>query len=226
MSILLVFDIDGTLTDTVSAHRASFYETLLKYELSGNPGETGYKHHTDSNIFREIYTSQRSDWSEEKLQEFERKLTENIDTRLGANVREIHGAGKFLRELSKNGIPFGYATGSFERPAYMKLERANLPTDVPLSHASRFSERESIVLATIQECEVIYGKKFDQVLSVGDGSWDYKTALNLDLEFLGIAKDEDSANSLRALGASRIVSDYSDLDFLFRGILGSLIQAL
>lgn len=220
MSTLLIFDIDGTLTDTVPIHRSSFHETLLECGLSGlDPKITSFKHHTDSNIFKEIYNSQADDWEEGMLLSFELKLTERIRPKIEESGNEIPGAKEFLGHLSEKGIAFGYATGSFEKPARLKLQKAQLPLHVPLSHASSFLDRESIVQDTIRNCEAAFGSDFSRIISIGDGIWDYKTAENLGLEFLGIAKDDQASRELRAVGAKKIISNYLDFEPLLREFL-------
>ena len=44
-----------------------------------------------------------------------------------------------------------------------------------------------MVLDAIERAKAYYNiSKFDEIISVGDGIWDLKTAQNLDLNFIGI----------------------------------------
>lgn len=59
---LAIFDIDGTLTDSIDIHQAAFrgaLELVGVTEYDGNWGN--YKHHTDSYIFRAIYELTKAD---------------------------------------------------------------------------------------------------------------------------------------------------------------------
>ncbi len=221
MSLLLVFDIDGTLTDTVAIHRAAFHEVLLGYGFAGlNPNGTGYKHHTDSNIFKEIYSSQNADWNESILKEFEKELTANIRGRIEKGIVEIDGAKEFLNELSEKNIAYCYATGSFQEPAFLKLKNTSLPLEPPLSNASFHYDRESIVGFAIEESRKFYKREFSKIISLGDGVWDFNTAKNLNLEFIGIAKNSEIRESLESVGVSQIYSNYGSL----KPVLYDLLQ--
>ncbi len=56
---LAVFDIDGTLTDSVFIHQSTFIKALEKVGLSNfDTNWSNYKHHTDSFIFKTIVESQ------------------------------------------------------------------------------------------------------------------------------------------------------------------------
>ncbi|MEI1279534.1 HAD hydrolase-like protein [Leptospira venezuelensis] len=210
-SILLVFDIDGTLTDTVSLHRKAFHEVLIRFGLPGLNSEVHqYKHHTDSNIFKEIYSSYKNDWTEEISEKFEKELYESIKEQFQNGILEIPGAKFFLETLRSQGIPFAYATGSFYEPAFLKLESCGLPLDVPLGTASSFYERESIVEHAILESRKKYNSNFSKTICFGDGIWDSKTAQNLGLEFIGIGEDLKLISELENSRIDHMFKDYSD----------------
>ncbi|PJZ48714.1 HAD family hydrolase [Leptospira saintgironsiae] len=211
MSVLVVFDIDGTLTDTVSLHRKAFHEVLISFGLPGLGSEIKeYKHHTDSSIFKEIYTSFKTDWDEKVSKKFEEELAQNIKEKFQKGISEISGAKVFLERLRSAKIPFGYATGSFYRPAFLKLKDCGLPLDVPLATASSFYERESIVQSVVEESCKKYSKSFSKTICFGDGIWDSKTARNLGLEFIGITEDPKLHSEWKYQNIHHVFRDYSD----------------
>ncbi|PJZ76387.1 HAD family hydrolase [Leptospira neocaledonica] len=211
MSVLVVFDIDGTLTDTVSLHRKAFHEVLVSFGLPGLSSEVKeYKHHTDSHIFKEIYTSYKDGWTEEISKKFEEELTRNIKEKFQNGISEISGARIFLEKLRSEGIPFAYATGSFYEPAFLKLEYCGLPLDAPLATASSFYERESIVQFAMAESHKKYSKQFSKTICFGDGIWDSKTAQNLGLGFVGISDDPTLLSEWKDREIRHVFRDYSD----------------
>ena len=119
---LIVFDIDGTLTDSVTIHKKAFVEVLNKMGVKEkNPAFNFFKHHTDSFIAKEIYESEiDSSFSNEKMNEFESGLNEKISLE---KINEISGAKKLIERLEKE-TDFGvcFATGSLRRPAEYKLK--------------------------------------------------------------------------------------------------------
>lgn len=57
---LIVFDIDGTLTDSVAIHQAGFVQALKHLGVTAmDENFHAYKHHTDLHIARSIYEYRR-----------------------------------------------------------------------------------------------------------------------------------------------------------------------
>ena len=185
---LIVFDIDGTLTDSVKPHQKAFIEMLYEVGIATINSEfKSFKHHTDSFIAKEIYENEKQKpFSESKIIEFERGLTQKISLE---KINEIIGAKKLI-EMLENQTDFGvcFATGSLRRPAEFKLKSIGILFDEnQLVGSDKIHEREKIVTEAIENALDYYKvKKFERIISVGDGLWDLLTAQNLGLEFIGI----------------------------------------
>ena len=185
---LIVFDIDGTLTDSVKIHQAAFIESLLEIGVENiDTNFKTYKHHTDSYIAKVIYENDRNKlFSDSKILEFERLLNDKIST---SKINEILGA-KALISFIENETDFGicFATGSLLKPAEYKLKSIGIHSPENLLVASNhIFEREKIVQKTIKNASRFYNvNQFERIISIGDGLWDLKTAQNLNLEFIGI----------------------------------------
>lgn len=185
---LIVFDIDGTLTDSVSIHQIAFREALQAIGVdSFDDRFHSYIHHTDSHIARVICEKSFADvFTVNQRREFEGRLFERI---CSAPITEIPGARNFLKHLeteSEFGICF--ATGSLYRPAAYKLDQIGISYDTDLLVASdELEEREKIVERAIDKaCSYYRVTGFERIISIGDGLWDLKTAQKLGLEFIGI----------------------------------------
>ena len=188
MKTLIVFDIDGTLTDSVKVHQKAFSEMLIEIGVKNiNKEFKSFKHHTDSYIAKEIYeNNQKSIFSDKKMNEFESGLNEKINK---VNINEILGAKELIKKLEKEtDLGICYATGSLRRPAEHKLKSIGINfEDIQLVASDKILERENIVQKAIQNAQSHYGiEKFDRIISVGDGLWDLLTAKNLDIEFIGV----------------------------------------
>lgn len=185
---LIVFDIDGTLTDSVKSHQKAFVEMLSEIGVKEISLEfKSFKHHTDTFIAKEIYEADcNMPFSEDKLCEFESGLTQKISCEI---INEIDGAKKLI-EILENTTDFGvcYATGSLRRAAEYKLKSIGINFDKKQLVASdNIYEREKIVGEAIKFATLYYkAEKFERIISVGDGLWDLLTAKNLGLEFIGI----------------------------------------
>jgi len=202
---LAVFDIDGTLTDSVPVFQAAYTEALqpFKFEvIDTNWGD--YEHHTDSWIFQKIYRTNhgrlpdaaaRKRFSDELLRVYSHAIREKP-------VLEIPGAARFI-EFLENKTPWAiaFATGSLEPPARLKLDACVIPYgEATLATSSDFLTREDIVGAAIEGAKKHYGcNHFKTVISFGDGLWDFKTAQNMNLHFIGIGEGP-KAEHLTKLG--------------------------
>ena len=167
-----------------------------------------YKHHTDSYALRYNYERNfESKMPEGLLHDFEEDLV--LQMNKFDPVVEINGAKRLLDFLRDQKIPFCFATGALPKPAILKLEQCNLWYDEQLLATSKTHEaREGFVLDAIDRAKQFYQKsEFDQVISVGDGIWDLKTAQNLSLDFVGIG--ERNKNKLLAAGAAHCFDDLS-----------------
>ena len=210
---LIVFDIDGTLTDSVKAHQKAFRETLFQIGVSEINSEfKSFKHHTDSFIAKEIYEqNQNEPFSRERAELFEKGLTERIKL---TSFREIRGAKSLLDTLELDS-EFGicYATGSLRNAAKHKLNSIGIQyEDWQLVASDRIYERENILRKAILNSSKHYDvETFDRIISVGDGLWDLLTAKNLKIEFIGVG--EKNKEVLMQNGAKLIVRDLQELTF-------------
>ena len=204
---LIVFDIDGTLTDSVIQHQKAFTETLLEIGVNKiNSDFKSFKHHTDSFIAKEIYEeNQNKPFTKDKIQKFKNGLTQRINL---VNFKEIEGAKDLVEKLQKES-EFGvcYATGSLRKPAEHKLNSIGLKFEEwQLVASDQIYSRENIVEAAIKSsCKNYNVEKFERIISVGDGLWDLLTANNLKLEFIGVG--EKNRELLIQGGAKRVVQD-------------------
>lgn len=220
---LVIFDIDGTLTQTSLIDELCFqrtYSELLELPDILSALET-CPHISDTGLTRHIYQTSfgRAPADHEEAAICERVvywLEEHL--RLDpAHFAEVSGAGTMLEQLAaKHDWAIAVATGCWRASAEMKLRAANIALHhKPGGFAEDGPARESIVSAAMDRASQHYNRtSFDKIVSVGDGVWDVKTAANLGLPFVGIAKDA-RAEALQQLGAKHIVPDFSDAESFF-----------
>lgn len=186
---LIVFDIDDTLTKSEYQHQLAYVNTMKEFgitEINQNWGE--YQHHTDSYILKKNYEKNLNDTFDFSfITDFENRMTEIILSL--KKVSEINGAKKFIEYLAnKTDYAISFATGSLLKPAFIKLNQAGINYNEKLVvGANEIYEREGIVKEAIERAKEFYKvKSFDNIISIGDGIWDLKTAKNLGLHFIGI----------------------------------------
>jgi phosphoglycolate phosphatase-like HAD superfamily hydrolase len=187
---LIIFDIDGTITDSVKIHQKAFVEALHDLGITNMDSNfKAYKHHTDSYIAKVIFENDtKEEFTNSKIREFEAFLMKRMSD---SKISEILGAKKLIDYLkSKTEFAISYATGSLKKPAEFKLNAIGIDyAKEQLVASNNIFERENIVLQAIKNASVFYGiNNFERIISVGDGLWDLKTANNLNIEFIGIGK--------------------------------------
>ena len=210
---LIVFDIDGTLTDTVHLHQMAFKKGLQFIGVSTyNDAFSTYKHHTDLHIAKVIYESNTGNpFLPATIHTLDTFLYEEIKQ---APIQEINGAKKLVEKLELH-TDFGvcFATGSLYQPAVLKLNRIGVSFDpFQLVASNTIEERENIVNQAINNAKRYYNTpQFDRIIAVGDGLWDLFTAKNLNLEFIGIGTSNQAI--MQANGMLIHFKDLQDFHF-------------
>jgi phosphoglycolate phosphatase-like HAD superfamily hydrolase len=213
---LIIFDIDGTLTDSVAIHQAAFVKTLKQLGIAEmNEQFHAYKHHTDLHIAKTIYEAFTSkQFDQHVIEQFEQSLHLNISETL--DIAEIKGAKKLLEHL-ENDSEFGlcYATGSMYKPATFKLNKIGINfSPLQLVACNDIEDREGILHLAIENAKKHYQvEHFQRIISIGDGLWDLKTAQNLALEFIGIGSKNKPV--MEAHGMTVHLNDFENLEVKF-----------
>lgn len=221
---LVIFDIDGTLTETDQVDEICFVQALADAhsitEISTD--WAGYSHTTDSAITRHIFQEQFNRTPEEaELQKFKScfvKLLQSYKVKDSTLFAEIAGASFMLPRLNREPEwRVAIASGGWRVSATLKLEVAGIEAhDFPAAFAEDGLSRENILQSAVSKAQVHYQQShFDRVVSVGDGLWDVRTASNLKFPFLGIGSGERE-KKLRRAGASHVIKDYIDYSQLIR----------
>ncbi len=217
---LALFDIDGTLTETnevddkcfINAFAASHQITEIETDW------TKYNHVTDSGIVLEVFNQRlgRSP-NEQDLFIFKSYFIESLNdfaSRDETLFAEILNAKAMLENLKlEKDWAIALATGCFYESAKLKLEKVKIDIkDFPIGTADDAISREEILQTAIEKSVEKFGlKKFEKIVSIGDGVWDARTARNLNLDFIGIASGK-KAEALREAGANYIVKDFRNYE--------------
>jgi phosphoglycolate phosphatase-like HAD superfamily hydrolase len=193
---LAIFDIDGTLTDSVKIHQSAFIKALNNFGLFDfNTNWSSYKHHTDSYIFKTIFEAQlKKTLVPKDIEHFEDLLYELIsEAIIQSPIIEIDGAKKFLSSLQYNSdFDIVFATGSLFNPAKLKLEQVGISLpDTLIISANKIFSRDELILKAIETAKVFYSNnRYEQIISFGDGLWDYETSKNINIDFIGIGNEK------------------------------------
>lgn len=217
MKNLVLFDIDGTLTESNQLDSICYVEVVKRVlDIDHVDDDWSHYHHvTDAGVLAEIYQEHfHKDISEAVASEFKEQFLQTIRNKLrstNAGIRPVPGAREalgILRESDKWVIAL--AGGCWRESAEIKLHNARVTlNNIPIFSADDAIARTEIMSKAINTMLVTTGLDcFRKIVYVGDAVWDVKASRELDIAFLGVGAIREK---LLAAGASHVISDYSDI---------------
>jgi phosphoglycolate phosphatase-like HAD superfamily hydrolase len=219
---LVIFDVDGTLTQTMKADEECFVRSLAEVCGFGDVDTdwSRYKHATDSGVFHEIYesrTGRSPSPSEISLfrQHFAGLLAQVLSE---AAFAAVAGAPLLLSLVADSAeYRIALATGAWRDSARLKMTSAGLCyDDYPAASSDDALDRESIIRFSMRRAAERYGRVGSTVY-VGDGVWDARACRSVGIPFIGIATDGRAAR-LSAEGAVCVFPDFSDPDLFLSSL--------
>jgi len=216
--MLLIFDIDGTLTDTKKVDDNCFitaFQDEFKVVLTNTDWAT-FTNVTDIGLFNELYKSIffHSPTISEELN-FKNRFFNYLESELKSNqdnFKAVNGASDFIEFcVSHKDYKIAYATGGWKNSAVIKLNAANIfHQDIPLCSCDSFIRRQDILLKAIEQSKQHYQvSDFNNIFYFGDGEWDFKTTKELQIPFVGV--NTEGNKKLENLGTGKIIKDFTDL---------------
>lgn len=215
---LIVFDIDGTLTDTHHADADLFFKAICENLEITNLIKTweNYKYSTDSGFLLEICEQhlKRPPTAEEnkKIQTYFhtslKKYFNELTCQPIAGAQEIFS---YIHTLGNWNIAI--ATGAWNESALIKLTTAKIPhTNIPLATSSEHIERSEIIKIAIERAKEIYQiQNYNHVIYVGDRKWDLLAAKTLNIGFIGIGENiKNVIHELHPELTNNVISHYLD----------------
>jgi phosphoglycolate phosphatase-like HAD superfamily hydrolase len=217
---LVIFDIDGTLTQTVKADEECFVRSLA--EVCGicnvDTDWSRYKHATDSGVFHEIHEVHTGrPPSAAEVSRFRQYFVGLLSQALSESAfAAVAGAPELLSRLARSGEHrVALATGAWRDSARLKMASAGMCyEDYPSASADDAFDRESIIKLCRQRAVERYDR-CDGTVYAGDGVWDARACRGIGVPFIGIATGVRAAR-LAAEGAVRVFTDLSDGDLFLR----------
>lgn len=232
--VLLIFDIDGTLTDSFGLTRVAF-ELAINEMYSVSDSTRGIKPFgkTDQQIFREILINNNLPTNDfhkqfERLSELtaiylEEKLRESEKPHLHKGIRSL-----LERISSENSLYLALGTGNIRRNAYIKLERHGVAHLFPIGGFGSDSENRDLIIETaFRRARDHYQIKFNKnnTWIIGDTPVDIECGRNLGAATIGVATGTYSIEELKKYNPTAVFSDLSDQDKFFKLIRPNYIAA-
>ncbi len=217
--INLIFDIDGTLTDTTGLDDRFFLEAVAA--VTGTPPVVDswevFSEVTDSALARALLARDGiRAMGEAGIMEVRRTFIARWKTAVAngeAPVVPVPGAREVFEEaLARRDLCVAIATGGWGPTALLKLAAAGFAVDERIVASADDAEQRAVILRTASSlAAAVRGVPgFSGVIVIGDGVWDARDAHAVGAGFVGIAADPVRALRLRAEGAVAVVPDFAD----------------
>jgi phosphoglycolate phosphatase-like HAD superfamily hydrolase len=225
---LIIFDIDGTLTQTTVVDDECYVWALNDVfgVTSINPNWAQYDHCTDIAIAAQIIRERLG--REPAERDFARLRDRFVEHLIAAHHRSsslyqpTRGALDTWHGLTQHTrFAVALATGGFEASARWKLSTAGIPADgIPAGFAEDGPSREEVMLTALERARRKHGcEQFSNVVYVGDGVWDVRACANLKIPFIGVGSGERET-ALRSAGAELVLPDLTGLLVLLEAMPG------
>jgi HAD superfamily hydrolase (TIGR01509 family) len=206
----LVFDLDGTLVDTVYAHVFAWQRALAE---EGMPIE-GWRIHRRIGMSGGLFAR---GVAREVGRELSLEEAEAIQLRHGAIFRELlperralPGAAELLSDLRRRGVVHGIATSGRRPEIDQSLEVLGIGDEtvvVDRGDVARAKPEPDLFLA----CAAALRVEPESCYVVGDAVWDLLAARRARMLSIGLLSGGYGADELLAAGAFRVYDDAAEL---------------
>jgi len=205
-----LFDLDGTLIDSVYQHVVAWREALEQvgvslavWKLHRRIGMSGGLFVTA--LLRELDT----DLGQDALARLP-ELHAQAYARHYPSVRPLPGSSALLATLSEQAIPWAIATSGAARSARPALELLGLPHDTPIVTRDlvRYAKPDPDLFLTAAER---IGVEIGNSIVVGDSVWDLLAARRAGALGIGLLSGGYGREELLYAGAFRVYEDPGDL---------------
>jgi HAD superfamily hydrolase (TIGR01549 family) len=208
--VAFLFDLDGTLVDSVYQHVLAWREALESadidlavWRIHRRIGMSG------GLLMHALMRESGRQLSSAQVAEMQRVHTEAY-LRLSSQVRPLPGARELLAFLTRTGTPWAIATSGRKDAATPALRSLNVPEQVPIitrDLVERAKPDPDLFLAAADKL----GVPITHAIVVGDSVWDLLAARRASALGVGLLSGGYGQEELERAGAYRVYADPADL---------------
>lgn len=202
---IVLFDLDGTIADTVPLIVASFEHTLNEL-LGWRPTAEQCKQWIGRSL-RETFVGLAPDRADELIAHY---LQWNL-AQHPAYVRPFEGVAELMDALAAAGRAFGVATSKRHSSALVTLECAGLAGRVPLLATEEDTERHKPAPDPLLHALTRVGGRPDRAVYIGDAVVDLQAAHAAGVTAVAVTWGSASPDELTAANPAAIVHSVAEL---------------
>jgi HAD superfamily hydrolase (TIGR01509 family) len=208
----LIFDLDGTLVDTVYAHVFSWQKALQESGMAID----GWKIHRRIGMSGGLFTRAVGRELGHDLSDEQAAALQDVHDRLYRELlpaderRPLPGAVDLLAELRERDVTHGIATSGRRPGIDASLDSLGIPPDmvvVQRGDVARAKPEPDLFL----ECASRMGVAAEECYVIGDAVWDLLAARRARMLSIGLLSGGYGADELQGAGAFRVYRDASEL---------------
>jgi HAD superfamily hydrolase (TIGR01509 family) len=206
----VVFDLDGTLVDTVGIRIAAWLRAFEEREIPAHQAQVAQLIGSDGRRLARVV-------AEAAERPIDDALAESIDRRAGeiydllnTDPRPLPGANSVLTVLEAQRIPWAIATSSRSDQvgaSIHALRLARWPKVIDGSHVERAKPAPDLLLAAAREL----AREPAAIWYVGDSTWDMEAARAAGMPAIGVATGAATAAQLEDAGAHLTMKSLEEL---------------
>ncbi|MEV0202794.1 HAD family hydrolase [Nonomuraea sp. NPDC050691] len=205
-----LFDLDGTLIDSVYQHVIAWRQALSGMGIDLSVWRIHRRIGMSGGLFVSALLRETGlKLTQEQIDELQNTHADAYTEQV-RSVRPLPGASELLAELSSRGVPWAIATSGYARTARLALGMLGLPEDTPMvtrDLVRRAKPDPDLFLAGA----ALVGVDPAHAMVVGDSVWDLLAARRAGALGIGLLSGGYGRDELERAGAFRVYSDPADM---------------
>jgi HAD superfamily hydrolase (TIGR01509 family) len=210
-NVSFIFDLDGTLVDSVYQHVQAWHEALHAAGIELSVWRIHRKIGMSGGLFVDMLRREAGVEITPAMLERLHQHHAAAYLRLAARVRPLPGAQELLAHLTRLRIPWAIATSGLMATARVNIESLGLdPLQVPVitrDQVRRAKPDPDLFLAAAERLQT----DIEQAVIVGDSIWDMLAARRAHGLGVGVLSGGYGQDELERAGAIRVYEDPRDL---------------
>ncbi len=217
----VLFDLDGTLVDTVETRIRAWMDTFAGAGIAADRDRVARLIGADGKkLAKEVASAAGEEMDDERAEEIDKRSGEVYDE-LNTDPRPIPGARELLLLLGKSTLPWAIATSSRREQTRTSVGALQLPSEPKIvdgSHVQHAKPAPDLLLLAAKELKV----DARHCWYVGDSTWDMLASAAAEMVSVGVPYGAATEMELVDAGA-QVVTSFDDLraDLQRRGLVAA-----